>query len=321
MGPSGDRRSAEGPKVWLALGLIFWGLLWVNLAEAGELSRLIYRPAPHADCPDQGQLIDAIGARLGYDPFRAEAPRSLEVTIEPKDGGFGARVELEDAEGHPSDLRELEPQPRCAELLDPLALAIAVALDPLQLGPPTPSRPPPPPAPEALELPTESLGRFYLSAAPLLAVAALPTPVPGGRIELGMEGERWGLGLEGRFLAPASQAIEDGEITTFILAAALSGCAHWGAAGACVVGTFGALRASSDRPLDEHKASGPYATLGARARYLFELAPPLSVGLTAEVAATLTRIELVDARTGAEFWSTPWVHGIFGIEARFDFPR
>lgn len=314
-------RKLRGQKRALPVALGLWGLLGVGPVQAAELSQLLYHPALGADCPDEGQLVDAIAARLGYDPFRAEAPRRLEVTIEAQAAGYGARIELADAQGASLGRRELLPLPRCAELLEPLALAIALALDPLQLGPPAPIQPTPSPSPEVVELPTEDLGRFYLSLAPLLAVAALPTVGPGGRVELGMESERWGLGLEGRFLAPSSQAVEGGEITAFIMAAALSGCAQFGAAGACLVGTFGALRASSDRLLDERKASSAYATLGLRGRYLIEVAPPLSLGLTADVAATLTRIELVDSRTGAEFWATPVVQGILGVEARLSFPR
>lgn len=297
------------------------GLAWGSAVQAAELSQLEYHPPSGAECPERGQLVDAIAARLGYDPFRGEAPRRLEIAIEAQADGYRARIDLKDAQGTELGRRELEPLPRCADLLEPLALAIALALDPLQLGPPAPIRPDPPPSPEAVELPTQDLGQFYLSAAPLLAVAALPTVGPGGRVELGMEGELWGVGLEGRFLAPSSQAIEGGEITAFIMAAALSGCAHLGAAAGCLVGSFGALRASSDRLLDERKASSAYGTLGLRGRYGVEVAPPLSLGLTAEVATTLTRIELVDSRTGAEFWTTPLVQGIFGIEARLSFPR
>lgn len=288
-----------------------------GLAQSPEPARLVYLSPAAEGCPSEAQLVDAVAARLGYDPFKAEARRTVRTAVLGPPG-WAARIELYDARGLPIGLKELDRAETCAQLLEPMALAIALALDPLQLGPPPP---PPAPAPkEAVALPTEGFGTFAVAAAPLLAVGALPEVGPGGRLELALSGERFGLGLEGRYLAPTSQTVEGGEVTASILAAALSGCVSFGSASACGLFALGALRAQSERLLDERKASGLYASVGVRGRYLFPVSPIFAVGLTADLGVTLTRVELVDSKSGEEFWTTPPVHGILGLEARFSFP-
>jgi hypothetical protein len=295
--------------------LMMLGTATIAEADRPLDTRLIYVvPSIAQGCPREGALIDAVAARLGRDPFKAYAQRTLRVVIVPGDL-YGARIELSDANGAALGEKEIPSAPSCEALKEPLALAIALALDPLQLVPPP--EPEPPPSPLAPP-PEPTAGLFpYFSGGALVAIGTLPAATPGGRLEGGIAGDRWSAGLEGRFEAPASKAVEGGEVSAYLLAAGLSGCFRYEQLEGCLVGVAGSLRAQSEGLVSDQSASAAYATVGARARYVVVISPLVSIALAADLAAVTTRIEVVDSRTGAEYWATPIVHGILALEGRF----
>ncbi|MGO8971291.1 MAG: hypothetical protein ACLQDQ_17185 [Myxococcaceae bacterium] len=101
-------------------------------------------------CPSDKELRRAVSSILGYWPFDANARRRVSAVLSTEGGTFHARIQLRDAHTHKSlGVRVLAaPGPTCEELGSAMALAIALAIDPLAQPPPSRVRsgPPVPPA-------------------------------------------------------------------------------------------------------------------------------------------------------------------------------
>ena len=118
---------------------------------------LDYRRLPGAErCPTKRALEAQVSEILHQRPFTRKAPRTIRCVLRGADGGIAARVELRDARSRRVlGVRELSGSgPGCEELGSAVALAIALAIDPLAKPPPRPPpasagpvvvSPPPPP--------------------------------------------------------------------------------------------------------------------------------------------------------------------------------
>src|SRR5262249_5892581 len=141
----------------------------------------------------------------------------------------------------------------CTELASAVALAISIAIDPLQLSRPAPPPrvepppacpacpacppervcaapppcpacpPPPPPLPRALPPPSVE---YRVSAGALLALKSEPAITGGGEVNLGLRWRRVSLALEGRFDAPRAVDLPGGSLGAHVLAAGLVPCVH-----------------------------------------------------------------------------------------------
>ena len=105
-----------------------------------------------SSCPDEAAVRGAVAERLGYDPFAGDAPESVVVKLKRTDRGLRAEVEIRDRSGHATGARSLDSASArndCTELASALALAVALAIDPLLIArpPPEPACPPPPRVP------------------------------------------------------------------------------------------------------------------------------------------------------------------------------
>ncbi|HLM76360.1 MAG TPA: hypothetical protein VK459_26825, partial [Polyangiaceae bacterium] len=118
-------------------------------------ARLEYSRGPGAEhCPDEETLRSAVSTRLGYDPFRADAPRTITAAIARAGRSLNAVVKLLDASGNVTGKRDLtSTQNDCSELVGAMTLAISIAIDPQSelRGPASPA----PPVPTAPEPPAE----------------------------------------------------------------------------------------------------------------------------------------------------------------------
>lgn len=88
-------------------------------------------------CASARTLQDAIAERLGYDPVKPEAKRTVHARLY----ADGPRYELVVSEGE----AERRYRGTCEDVVQDAALAIAMALDPLRVRVPPPASPPPPP--------------------------------------------------------------------------------------------------------------------------------------------------------------------------------
>jgi hypothetical protein len=126
-------------------------------AYATPTARLVYsRTADAASCPNEEALREAIAARVGYDPFFPWARRTVVASLAREDRAYVAKIDLVDEQGMDHGARALRTEGPCSDLLDTVALAIAIAIDPRSLtrAPSKPSEAPSPegsPAPETRE--------------------------------------------------------------------------------------------------------------------------------------------------------------------------
>ncbi|MBI5481038.1 MAG: sigma-70 family RNA polymerase sigma factor [Deltaproteobacteria bacterium] len=95
--------------------------------------RLEFTRAEGAEtCPDEIDLRRGVVARLGRDPFTAAGPRVIRVTISRGAAGLSGRVVALNAEGRIAGERVIASRRLdCGELAASLALALAIAIDPL----------------------------------------------------------------------------------------------------------------------------------------------------------------------------------------------
>jgi hypothetical protein len=116
-----------------------------SIAHASEHTRLVVtRQQSAAECPDEQALRDAVGARLGYEPFAADASSLVVVAFRREGATLRATVQLQDAAGVVQGERTLSSaHGDCDELAATTALTISILLDPRSAG-----APPGPPLPE-----------------------------------------------------------------------------------------------------------------------------------------------------------------------------
>ena len=180
----------RAPKRALSIlaGLVF-ALLMPKLALAAPSARLVYSRSVDAEaCPDEDALRRAVAALVGYDTFFPWAKRVVLATITRQGDAFVASVDLIDERGIRHGGHELRTQGACAALLDTVALAVAIAIDPrLVLPPPATASQPVSPVepPSAREEEAPATARAPTAAAsppaPLVPVAAPVTEPPVDR--------------------------------------------------------------------------------------------------------------------------------------------
>jgi hypothetical protein len=126
-----------------------------------QASLSVSKKASAHSCPSEKELRRDVTAILGYAPFHTGAHRRVTAVLWATEGTFHARIQLLDARTHHSlGNRELSAAgPTCEALSSAMALAIALAIDPL-------AQPPPPRKP---------------AASPPLAAVAAPVPARAPR--------------------------------------------------------------------------------------------------------------------------------------------
>lgn len=271
-------------------------------ADDGPVVRLRYEvSAPAEGCPSEISLRDLVLARVGRDPFDADAEAEVRATVEVAEDGAGlrGRVEIVAADGSSLGERSL-PAPRgaCRDLVHAMVVPIAIALDPattpLVARPPeAPAAPPEPlvPAPAAVEGTSEATdtpGRaprpVELSLLARARVGATPNVAVGGAVGAALRGDAWSFGLEVAYVAtpePAQLAGVSTEVS--VLEGALLPCFLFAPFGACLSISGGVMEVRGQ--LEPDVARAPWAEAGARLRCDFVLAA--EVALRVELEATV----------------------------------
>jgi hypothetical protein len=126
---------------WFAMGASIVASLLASLvalpARADkEKVRFVYvRGAGAETCPDESAIKSSVAARLGYEPFDDEAPKTIAVAVVRPKGVFQAQIEVRDATGAVKGTRRLDSKGSdCGELAGAITLAIAIAVDPFGGG-------------------------------------------------------------------------------------------------------------------------------------------------------------------------------------------
>lgn len=114
-------------------------------------ARLRYeRSAAAAACVDESGMRDAVAARLGYDPFVADAAEGVAIALDRRGGQWQAHIVLEDGARAKKGARSLSSREKsCDELVSAVSLAVALAIDPMHFSPPAAAASGPAPASES----------------------------------------------------------------------------------------------------------------------------------------------------------------------------
>jgi hypothetical protein len=293
---------------------------------AAPTARLVYSRASDADsCPEEQALRRAVAARVGYDPFFAWAPRTVVASVARRKKAFVATVDLIDERGIEHGARELRAEGECGELLDAVALAIAIAIDPKSLAAPAestdvateqpsaPSAPPPPaspadaPSPEARAeasaqpsagtVPSSPSSPRELTLEPSLGAVASTGVAPdvafGVALGAALRWRSFSVAVEGRVDAPASKAASGGgEVSSWLAVAAVVPCAYIGPALVCGVFQGGSMQASGSGVGNAQSRSVQWWAAGGRLGALFHVAGNLSLRARVDVLANLDRATL-----------------------------
>lgn len=286
-------------------------------------------------CPSEADLRAAVAARLGYDPFAApDAPVEIVVRVRRKGAGTEgsiARIDrTREERGRPTTIASQASD--CVELGSSLAVALAIAVDPLSLtrapsasesvpdeGSPPPSDAPeaPEPAPtrnpepgpkdraEPPESPVEgpSSTKLLVAVGPSLSTGALPAPSFGVRAAVGASRGIFEASLEGRFDPPVSVEERGGSAEGSLVLATLVPCVHYRFVLGCAQVSVGALRGAGFGFDQTREDSTFYASAGARLGAELPLGRHFAVRgmFEGQVPFRPTRLEV----DGSPLWSSP----------------
>jgi len=203
-----------------------------------------------------------VSGRLGYDPFVAEAPGQVSVSITARGSRYTARVQLTGrGEGHDGERRVQAAVRGCDELIDALALAVSLALDPEAVERPkrprrsrelawahrprwglaSPAPRPPATVITTAQRPVADNVDWRMTARLGLSLGSAPSPTPDLRLALRFVPGDFGLGVEIRAEVPIPRAISSGTISAHFAGVTASGCFGWSWLRGCALLTAGGL--------------------------------------------------------------------------------
>jgi hypothetical protein len=284
------------------------------------------------DCPDAEDLQVAVSDTLGYDPWEAEARRTVMVNLTATGDGLTAVIELHHADGAVVGRRVLHAAlNECQELGSAVALAIGMAIDPLRAS----SQPKPEPEPEPKPKPKpkpkpESIvskpaagqakrPQIDLGVGGLVAAGAAPGITGGLQVLAALRWQRFSLGLAGRYDFPAYEDIPGGRISARLAGGSALACGHNRKLFACGGITAAALVGEGHDLDDATAVTLPYigASIGAGA--LIRMISRFSLRPYAELLFPLSRATLEDSTTKMDYWTTPGVSGSVGLSVMATF--
>ncbi len=305
-----------------------------HAAEAAPTARLVYsRSTEAATCPDELALRRAVAARIGYDVFFPWAPRTVVVAIVRRQESFVATVSLVDEAGIDHGAHELHTGAACVDLLDTVALAVAIAIDPTSslaapaatlrdpLPPPSPPDPPAMPEPVALspkpEAPSAALyalptTHLETSFGALASFGMAPSPAVGTSLGVDVRWRYASLGVEAAIDAPSGTAVGAATASAWVTYGAIVPCAYYGMLFGCAELQLGAMESFGGGVTDTHSQTTRWLAAGGRAGALLPLTSVLSLRPRADLVGILAPTELL--LDGARAWKTSAVAGALGID-------
>jgi hypothetical protein len=291
-------------------------LLATDLASAHPVLALEYS-AP-AGCPDAASFQARLSARLGYEPSGAKATHTSRVTVS---SGLTAKLELAERGAAAAGVREFEAGPEdCEALINSVALALAIALDPHVLaGPRRPASPAqssdaPRPAEAAAPVPAPdappALG-FEVTLSARASVGHLPAVAFGPGLEARLRRGAFSLALEAEADFARPMAAQGGRVESALVRGGTQLCGHLGFAGLCLRGTAGAMSVAGVGFVDAQRGWLAVATLGPQVMATWHPLTQLVLSVTVGADIALLRNSIGVGTT--DVWSSPWVAGAFGL--------
>jgi len=285
-----------------------------GLARAEDVPRatLVYTSNDtKGSCPDERGLRERVAARLGVDPFAADASLAFAVVVSPRGPVYVATIEVRSARDAPA-IRTLDDR-SCPALIDTVASTVALTIDPIGHAPRAETAPslPPLPAPEERRAEPPSRddrgprpappkrnpppGLDISPSATLDGVAhagLAPSPTFGARFGLGLASKRLAIHAEGTAETTAAAGGSRDEVVAQVFAAHAVPCLTLTPALlACADVTLGVVRARARLGTNERAAADPLVGLGARVGLRLPLSRSFWLRAQAEGGAPLVRVD------------------------------
>ncbi len=300
----------------------------LNYAVSAEQARV---------CPDEASFRTLVTSRMGRDPFgQAEKNGTrVDVNLRPgkSRGTLEAWVHISKPSERPTERRFVERVERCDDLLEAVATAVGIVIDPLaepkaktlpilpsesgkSLEPPRAEFPPdhirkpiaPPPMP----------WKCAAHAAMGASMGLAPGVLFGGELGVGLERGMLALRIEGRGETQPTSAYKDSIVLdATLLSGAIAPCIRsWFLA--CGVLRMGVLQGHSSSVQHPSLGSSLVGSVAIRGALAVPLGPIVRLIPRAELVVPLVRTTLlVDSNP---VWTAPAIGGHFGLEIGVQMP-
>lgn len=302
---------------------------------ADEALLIVYERRGAAwQCPDRRMLDESLNAHLGE--AASTVRRQVAVTLAGEGDELWAEARLVEGDRVVAERFIVARSNDCAELIEAVALVLAIALSPedepdeeevedeaevaapaaapaITTAAPPVSRSPGPPIPAA-----EPRIRYAAGLGMAASVGSAPGLATGMTVEARARRRGLSLGFEYRHDLESLEPAGGGAIGTRLQVASVVPCAHRGPIAACAIASVGALHGQG-HDLDGARADAtPYVAYGARVA----IARPVGAGMSLRLAADLLGISTsTTVRVGdMEIWSTGPAAASVGLAAFADFP-
>jgi len=291
--------------------------------------RLAYTSAE--GCPEDDAVRATIGAQVRrWDPFAPNAPWRLTVAITHGATGYEGAAELRDVVGAVVWTRALAVRPRCSDLVEDLALVVALKINPPTVPqPPPPEPPPPPPEPPKKEPPPPppepskppARAALRVGVGTWMDLATAPRPAFGLTADVGFRFAWFSVAGEVRWDPPAGATVMEGvDVSTALVTGALVPSGHYKWFAGCLVGEVGRFSDSLAAPggTKPDQRTALYGRAGARLAVEIPIVPDrLFVRLSANLLGVPFAPHLwhtdFDGKHPLLEWESPAVTGGLGV--------
>ena len=290
-------------------------------------AHLRYERGPGTEqCSEASALRRAVEGHLGYDPFDDAAGLQIRCQIVVQRGRLIAVVNVSNrASGRSGERKLVSANMNCTELADAVALAIAIAIDPLlpaaiaPLGSTEPLRDEaarePAPSDESAPPPPKPI--FSMGGGASLSYALQPSAALGATLAFAARRGPLSLALEAQWRPPSHVTYLSGTVRAQLFSAAMLGCGHYGAWNACIVAEAGVMAGSAEGYLRSARDTTSFVATGARIAWQPSVFPNWSALVYVAGLVPLVRTTLwVDPQS---VWTMPHLAAQAGILGFFEF--
>ena len=328
-------------------------LIWLCLALPGASDNQSFavfrykRLLPESQCLDGAAVQDTVSAKLGYDPWREEAPLHIDAMISVAEDVLTANIRFMEEDGTLLGERVIRSKDNnCYELMNAMALAISIAIDPLSVSglpekneeviapiqmvddnEPEPVTETPMAPPREKEKPPEetagpSSERYWnlsLHLGGFVSWRSGPSVTGGVDGGLRIKWKRFSFAVAGRFDLPSTIEVNPGKVRTSQFMGQCVSCVHYSYATACGLFSGGVLKAEGEGLENSKRDILPSLWAGARLGAEIPVGSVVILRPYVDFLAALVRNSLVETSTQYEFWRTPPFSMAFGfsVEATF----
>lgn len=297
-----------GPAVQAASALGLGAAAAVDATATPDKVRLLYVLGDGAgDCPTREVLHAAVAERLGYDPFEAAASGEASVSISAKGSRYTANVVLSGV-ARDGERRVEATVHGCDELIDALALAVSLALDPEAverikhprrardltwvhrprwgLAEGTPGG-----LSDLLKVDKGAVGgaAWWLTPRVGVGLGGTPSPTPDLRLALDHAPDGFRVGLELRADIPVPRPMSSGTVSAHLTGLTASGCFEVLWFRGCALATAGAL-VLHGRGFDNARSRVVgFGSAGGRLAASWPIDASMTVDVVADLEAPIVR--------------------------------